>query len=647
MRAKITAHCRERRPYPIGASMTTLLRRPVAPSLPRTLLVAALSVLLATMLVPLALRPSPVAAAGDLKVAIIVGPSGAVTDEYRAIADRAAVEAALWTTRVVKVYNPNATWKAAREALQGASVVIYLGHGNGWPSKYRSTPWAYSQNGLGLNPVAGGDDDAHQYFGEFYLAKQVRLAPNAVVILHRLCYASGNSEPGVPEGTPEVARQRVDNYAAGWLKAGARAVVADLRQTPDYYLHELFTSRAGIETIWKNAPRAYGGHLTSFPSARSSGYVAHMDPRTDTSGFSRSLVTLPGFTATEVRFGQSRARPARPGGTGTSGRSKSPGPTTKPEPSPAASPDPTPAPTPSPNLTERGFRFAAPAFKAPPAAGSTLSITVDLTRPRPSKGSAATLPKGLALAVRWDPLALDAVPPPSDSRPADPAADPSPDPLVAPEVLGEVVLTEPVRVYPKRLVSKLAVPGAPGLYRLSVTLTGEDGAPLPHGAEPLIPSELVRVEPALSASVRAPLYLQIDAGASLDLPVTVTNVGSRTWSADGGASAGRDTTGTVPPVDAPTLVVHWIDLWSGASVPAVSVTLKPLAPGKTVALHASVRAPGTAGQYAALLDVVDPVLGSLLAAGSYAAIVRITVAPAPPGPASPLPAPPGAAPPPF
>ena len=59
------------------------------------------------------------------------------------------------------------------------------------------------------------------------LAAQVKLAKNAVVLLNHLCYASGLSEPGLPEGTLGQAQQRVDNYAAGFIKAGASAVVAE------------------------------------------------------------------------------------------------------------------------------------------------------------------------------------------------------------------------------------------------------------------------------------------------------------------------------------------------------------------------------------------------------------------------------------
>ncbi len=123
-------------------------------------------------------------------------------------------------------------------ALEGASIVVYLGHGNGWPSRYRDSLYPPTQNGFGLNPVAGGDDSSHQYFGEASI-DNIKLAPNAVVVFSHLCYASGNSEPGLPEGTQSMAIQRVDNYAAGFIRAGASAVVAEAHMGPAYYVRSL------------------------------------------------------------------------------------------------------------------------------------------------------------------------------------------------------------------------------------------------------------------------------------------------------------------------------------------------------------------------------------------------------------------------
>ena len=81
-----------------------------------------------------------------------------------------------------------------------------------------------------------------------------KLAPNAIVLLAHLCYASGNSESGKPLPSAAQARQRVDNMAAGWLKAGARAVVAEAHFGPAWYVHQLFTTHATVDQLFHESP---------------------------------------------------------------------------------------------------------------------------------------------------------------------------------------------------------------------------------------------------------------------------------------------------------------------------------------------------------------------------------------------------------
>src|SRR6478752_8638366 len=107
------------------------------------------------------------------KVVFVVGPAGAATNGYRAQARAAAAIARHYTPDVVELYSPDATWPAVRDALQGASLVVYMGHGNGWPSRYRDALYPPSQDGFGLNPEPGGGDSTHQYFGEGIVGTQV------------------------------------------------------------------------------------------------------------------------------------------------------------------------------------------------------------------------------------------------------------------------------------------------------------------------------------------------------------------------------------------------------------------------------------------------------------------------------------------
>ncbi len=233
------------------------------------------------------------------KVVIVVGPAGAATDRYRAEARSAAAVARKYTPDVVELYSPDATWPVVSKALNKASLVIYMGHGNGWPSRYRDQLYPITQNGLGLNPVAGGGDSSHQYFGETSIGREVKLAKNAVVLLNHLCYASGNSEPGLPEGTLDMAKQRVDNYAAGFIRAGASAVIAEAWASPNYMVKAVLGGDDSVEAAWRNAPSALGNHL-AFKSARSSGFTAQMQTETATSGFGRSIVLKSGLARKHV-----------------------------------------------------------------------------------------------------------------------------------------------------------------------------------------------------------------------------------------------------------------------------------------------------------------------------------------------------------
>ena len=231
----------------------------------RLSLVALLGALLLSFAVGV---PSTSAASAAPKVVIIVGATHGATASYRTRADAAYAEARKYTPNVVKVYSPNATWSKVKAAVVGASIVIYFGHGNGWPSPYTYDPLYTTKDGFGLNATAGNGDYNNKYYGEPYVST-LALAPHAVVILSSLCYASGNSEPGDPAPSRTTARKRVDNFGAGFLKA-ADAVIADGHGGPEPYIRALFTTHATIEGVWRSAPN-FHDHVLSFASTRTKG----------------------------------------------------------------------------------------------------------------------------------------------------------------------------------------------------------------------------------------------------------------------------------------------------------------------------------------------------------------------------------------
>lgn len=593
------------------------------------------------------------AAAPVPKVVLVVGPVGSLTASYRAQADDAAAAAAAAGAEVVRVYSPNATWPAVQRATAGASIVVYLGHGNGWPSRYRDSLFPVTQNGFGLNPVAGVDDSAHQYFGEASV-QSLRLAPNAVVVLSHLCYASGNTEPGLPEGTTDQAIQRVDNYASGFLRAGARAVIAEGHLGPAYYVRALLASRLSVEQIWQRSPTA-NGHVSGFASVRSPGYTAWLDPDNQASGYFRSLV------AAGVRAADMRASAAG-----------SPGPAFI-------------GPPAQPSLASFALRFGTPSLRSLPIAGNRTTLTLPLP-----KASVASFPKGAQVGVRWDPIILDpptsATPPstallgsPASPSPSstptpsgspvpsvspDPAVSPnptlspdpaqSPDPdavappvaLVAPEQLGSVVTLAAAKPGSAGLSLDVAYPSAPGLYRLVPTLHTSTGVAYDAATQALLTPVTVRVAGPVAAAYGVVPSLSIGAGSSSSIAVRVANVGSQPWD---------EVSSTMPAHDAKALMIWlrtsrlparlvatWISV-AGLSVPdPVSTALDPAvsAAGGSGALGLDLVAPTEPGEYLLLLDVLTSSGGSLSAMGSAPGLVRVTVSPgaSPAAAASPAPA---------
>ena len=258
---------------------------------------------LIAFLVGLGFGALPVAAGGSsAKVVIVVGPVGDHNRHYKADARAIAAEARRHTPNVVTLFTPDATWAAVKVAAQGANVFVYLGHGNGWPSVYPPFQ-TITKDGLGLDPSSGADGSKHVYYGEDYIRNNIRFAPNAVVLLYHLCYASGNTEPGLPQGTFAEARERVDNYGAGFIGAGARAVIAEGHPAhpASYEIRQLFTTKRTLAQIFRNAPTWHGHLQGPFASQRTPGLAFAMDADAGApAGFYRSIVGDLGLRASTV-----------------------------------------------------------------------------------------------------------------------------------------------------------------------------------------------------------------------------------------------------------------------------------------------------------------------------------------------------------
>lgn len=238
------------------------------------------------------LGASPASAAGETrpKVVVVVGPVGSKTAHFKERANEVARLAADRGARVIRIYSPYATWARVKKAAQGANMLVYLGHGNGWPSPYGPFQ-KRTKDGMGLNRVGGEGNRNHKYWGEGYIASEIDLAPNAVVLLMGACYTAGNPEWGDPAPSKSVAKARVDNYGAGFLRAGARVVVAEVLGRPHYLVNGLFGTNKSMAEIFWSAPNAVASYRIAFQSDRTPGKRALMDPNPHIKGtYWRSII---------------------------------------------------------------------------------------------------------------------------------------------------------------------------------------------------------------------------------------------------------------------------------------------------------------------------------------------------------------------
>jgi hypothetical protein len=348
-----------------------------------------------------------------------------------------------------------------------------------------------------------------------------------------------------------------------------------------------------------------------------------MDPDAVDSGFHRSIVFKPKLTSADVIANAVR----EPG---------------------------TPIPALEPTLAGLGVTFGAPDLTTTPTAGSKTTLTLPV-----ASDAGALLPATLMVGTRWDSLdagapadpttGADGPPPsPSPSPPAggatggtgmptvgddDPGTTAAQDPaidLVVPEQAGEIVApVRAARLPTGGIAVPVAVPSTPGLYRLVATIHQPDGVAYDAATQALVPALVVRVTGPLAARYEAPPTATSAAGTAFTIKVRVTNLGRSAWGLPPEVVRVRGAA-TEPAVPA-TVVARWVDLDAvgGPASPAGSVgnsnLPSVLAPGASVDVDVSLTTPSAPGGYLLVLDVVDPVVGSLAAAGVPPGIVGVTV----------------------
>ncbi len=265
--------------------------------------------LFAALLLAAGPTPPPAFAAGE-KVVIIVGPVGGLTPNYRARADSVASAASAAGASVVKVYSPNATWANVKAAVDGANIIVYLGHGNGYPNPYGSTELIDRTNGWGLNTsTSNGDADSWSagtlvYCGEKALLGTLTGSDGAAQRTHcgggpitpaagfTMVYAQAHYAPGfgeryeqsTPLTTLAEAQARVGNYSHPILTLGgtfiataysdANEIVSRLLTHSGTTYGSLFAAGRGYSpsTLTKSAHPSVGGAETWVQQTTISGF---------------------------------------------------------------------------------------------------------------------------------------------------------------------------------------------------------------------------------------------------------------------------------------------------------------------------------------------------------------------------------------
>jgi hypothetical protein len=243
----------------------------------------------------------PIAAAAQVKVVIVVGPVEGNTAKYISHAQSYAALARSYGASVTEVYSPRATWTKVQAAAVGANIFIYLGHGNGYPSPYG----AFSnlrKNGMGLNSSYGNGNSNVKYWGQYYMRTGLHLAPNSVVLLNHLCYASGNSEPGRADPTKAVAKARADGYGTGFLRSGAKAVFANGNGGLSSIISDLFLTDKTMSQIFQSDWSFTGTRDFHFASTHTPGSTVWLDPK-DAGRYYHAVSGRLTLTAAQVRAG--------------------------------------------------------------------------------------------------------------------------------------------------------------------------------------------------------------------------------------------------------------------------------------------------------------------------------------------------------
>ncbi len=181
--------------------------------------------------------PAILQAAGlpPLKAVLIVGPidpenGNVATNAEIANMELAAARLIANGVQVIRLYTPNDSWASVVAAAQGANFLLYRGHGLYWGS-----PWP--------TPSVGGFDLTERMYTNNDITRDLKLAPNAIVMLYA-CLATGSSSTDSGPISQSEARRRVSQYSQPFFDLGAAGYYANwFGDAFKVYIDNLFSGK--------------------------------------------------------------------------------------------------------------------------------------------------------------------------------------------------------------------------------------------------------------------------------------------------------------------------------------------------------------------------------------------------------------------
>lgn len=151
-----------------------------------------------------------------LTAVLLVGPIdgdyGSWTTQEKAAMELVAAVLETQGVTIHRFYAPENDWTQIVAAAEGAHFFIYRGHGVYWDAM--------------PNPTVGGFALKDHFISADDIRNELRLAPNAIVMLYG-CFTAGSSSLDAGSISSEEAQRRVIQYSSPFLDTGAAGYYAN------------------------------------------------------------------------------------------------------------------------------------------------------------------------------------------------------------------------------------------------------------------------------------------------------------------------------------------------------------------------------------------------------------------------------------